>query len=133
LHVAAENAEKHAVSQRFDLNLSDVFVAVTGEKFDLIVSNPPYVPNGDLGTLQEEVRLFEPRIALDGGDDGLDVVRRIIAESPKHLNSGGLLYVEIGWNQSEHVGKMLDESTWESFEFLPDLQGILRILKGRLK
>jgi len=133
LQVAAENAEKHAVSQRFDLKRSDVFEAVTGEKFDLIVSNPPYIPNGDLATLQEEVRLFEPKTALDGGDDGLDVVRRLIAESPKYLNSGGLLYIEIGWDQSERVGKMLDRSTWNGFEFLPDLQGIPRILKAHLK
>jgi release factor glutamine methyltransferase len=99
----------------------------------LIVSNPPYVPNGDLATLQEEVRTFEPRTALDGGDDGLDIVRRLIAESPRYLNSGGLLYIEIGWDQSERVAKMLDPSMWKEFEFLPDLQSIPRILKARIK
>jgi release factor glutamine methyltransferase len=133
LKVANENAVKHGVIERLELKRSDVFENILDEKFDLIVSNPPYVPHGDLATLQEEVRSFEPRTALDGGEDGLDVVRRIVAESPKYLNSGALLYVEIGWNQFEHVGKLLDRSIWESFDFLPDLQGISRILKARLK
>jgi release factor glutamine methyltransferase len=133
LKIAAENAETHSVSQKFDLRRSDVFEAVNGERFGLIVSNPPYISTGDISTLQQEVRSFEPRTALDGGEDGLDIVRRLVAESPKYLDSGGLLYIEIGWDQAEHVGKMFEQPAWESFDFLPDLQGIPRILKARLK
>jgi release factor glutamine methyltransferase len=133
LEIAAENAETHAVSQKLELKRSDVFEALTNERFDLIVSNPPYVPTSEISTLQEEVRSFEPRIALEGGEDGLDMVRRIVAKSPEYLDPGGLLYIEIGWNQSENAGQLLDDAKWEGIEFLPDLQGIPRILKARLR
>lgn len=133
LNVAGRNADLHEVKERLKLMKSDVFDAVAGERFDLIVSNPPYVPDGDLDSLQEEVRSFEPRAALAGGTDGLDIVRRLISDSPKHLTPGSLIFIEIGWGQSERVAGLFDSKLWDCVEFLPDLQGIPRIAKARYK
>src|SRR5690606_30036361 len=86
LKTAAANAERHSVAGRLRLFVSDVFSAIPDERFDLIVSNPPYVPVGDVETLEKDVRDFEPRDALtDGTADGLATVRRIVREAPKFL------------------------------------------------
>jgi release factor glutamine methyltransferase len=131
LVVAGNNAKSNGVSERLDLQLSNVFDSVDDREFDLIVSNPPYVADADLATLQREVRDFEPRAALSAGTDGLDVIRRIIEGAPKLLKANGMLLIEIGWDQSEKVEKMLIESGWHSIEMLPDLQDIPRILSAR--
>ena len=133
IDVAAHNARTLGVADRLDLVQGNVFDAVDGQTFDLIVSNPPYVPEADLGSLQPEVKSFEPRIALTGGEDGLNIVRKLIVDSAKHLNPRGLLYIEIGWNQSEQVREVFADALWKSVEFLPDLQGIPRIVKSTLK
>ncbi len=103
LTVAKENAESIGVKERVALRQSDVFSNVPVEKkFDIIVSNPPYIPAADIAALEKDVQK-EPHSALDGGADGLDFYRRISAEAAEHLADDGLLAFEIGINQSEAV------------------------------
>jgi len=132
LVVAGNNAEANRVSDRLELQISNVYESVDDREFDLIVSNPPYVADPDLPRLQREVRDFEPRTALSGGPDGLDIVRRLIAEAPKLLKPNGMLMMEIGWDQSERVSKIFDAGGWKSIEMLPDLQGIPRIVVAKI-
>jgi release factor glutamine methyltransferase len=103
------------------------------ERFDLIVSNPPYVPDSQIGALQAEVRDFEPIAALSGGADGLGIVRRIVDEAPRHLKPGGRLLIEIGFDQADRVRNLFEPQIWSSIDLLPDLQGIPRIARARLK
>lgn len=129
LNIAYRNAERHDVATRLTLLQSDVFSNVTG-KFDLIASNPPYIPACDIDWLQSEVRDHEPHSALDGGEDGLLIVQKIIRQSPELLTSNGKLLIEIGWDQAEKVGSFFDTHIWITPEFLLDLQGIERIVKA---
>ncbi len=132
LKVAALNAEKADVSDRVELVNSNLFKNLTGRKFDVILSNPPYIPTGDIPKLDPEVRSYEPAEALDGGADGLDAIISIINEAPAFLNKGGLLAIEIGIGQSEAVQKMMKDS-FENIEVINDLQRIPRVLKGRIR
>ncbi len=100
LAVAAKNAKKHGVPAR--TVQSDLFSALGGEKFDIITVNPPYIPSSEVDKLDEEVRQ-EPRLALDGGEDGLDFYRRIAEEYAEHLSENGVLLTEIGFDQGESV------------------------------
>jgi release factor glutamine methyltransferase len=100
LDVARGNAERHGVSERVAFRRSDLFDGIAGElPFDLILSNPPYIPSADIATLAPDVRGHEPRAALDGGPDGLAVFTRLVAKAPAFLNPGGWLLVEIGAGQ----------------------------------
>lgn len=132
LSVTRKNAEKHGVGERLTLFESDVFASFTDEKFDAIVSNPPYVPVDDLAGLQAELR-FEPNIALTDGTDGLSIIRRIIEDSPRFLRPPGHLLLEIGFDQSEKVAAMFPDDRWQAPELLPDLQGIPRLVVAKLK
>ena len=132
LEVARSNAETHGVTERLDLRLGNVFEGITGE-FDLIVSNPPYVPDDQLEVLQAEVRQFEPHTALAGGASGLEVIERIIAEAQHFLVPGGVLLMEIGFDQSERVSRLFDTGIWSELKFHPDLQGIPRIVFARCR
>jgi release factor glutamine methyltransferase len=115
-----------------ELQLSDVYDSIDENDFDLIVSNPPYVADPDIASLQREVRDFEPKAALSGGPDGLDIVRRIIEGAPNLLKENGMLLMEIGWDQSVKVADMFEKHQWGNVEMLPDLQGIPRIVVARL-
>jgi release factor glutamine methyltransferase len=131
LEIARLNARSHQVIDRLDLKLSDIFAGIDDEKFDLIVSNPPYVPVEDISGLQSEVRDYEPHIALTDGADGLSIVSKILAGAEDRLGRpDGVLLIEIGWDQSERVAEILAPSEWRTVEFLPDLQGIPTILKA---
>jgi release factor glutamine methyltransferase len=132
LSLAARNAERHGVADRLTLRNADVYDGLEGT-FDLIVSNPPYIPDGDRAFLQAEVGEFEPHTALFGGHDGLDVVRRIVEDAPGFLNPGGFLLIEIGFGQAEIVKGLFDSNVWEQVGFLSDLQNIPRITKSRLR
>ncbi len=110
LEVAGANALRHGVDQRLELRQGDLFGPLAGEVFDAVVANPPYIPSGDLGALEPEVADFDPRLALDGGPDGLDVIRRIAEESPAHLAPGGFVALEFGAGQEEAVARILREA-----------------------
>jgi len=134
IEVARQNVLRHEVGYRFELRVSDVLAGVhSGEKFDLIVSNPPYVPAGDIEGLQPEVRDHEPIVALTGGEDGLSVVRRLIADSPPFLEPGGTLMFEIGFSQAEAVLEMFKPDVWLSAGTESDFQGIPRIVTARVR
>lgn len=130
--VAAGNAGKHNVSGRLKLKQSDIFSAVYDERFDLIVSNPPYVPAAAISDLQAEVRDFEPHLALTDGSEGLSIIQRIIEESPRFLKSGGSLLIEIGVGQSETVKRMFNAQTWHTVEIIPDFQSIPRMVRAKI-
>lgn len=132
LAVAERNAVTHQVHERIDLIESDLFANVEG-KFDLIVSNPPYIPAEDIDALQIEVRDYEPLTALSGGPGGLEIVRRLITEAPTHLVAGGSLMMEIGIGQSADVATMFDPLIWHESRFLPDLQQIPRTVIAKLR
>jgi len=133
LLVAAQNAARHHVSDRTRLVRANLFSAAPeDQRFDLIVSNPPYVPDGELSGLQREVR-YEPRPALAGGADGLDVIRRLLAEAPRHLSTGGQLIFEFGINQDNTIAGLVPETVWELIEIRRDLQQIPRMIILRKK
>jgi release factor glutamine methyltransferase len=126
LTVAERNAERHGVSDRLRLVHSDLFSAFDGaEVFDAIVSNPPYVRADDLPALQREVQR-EPQSALDGGPDGLAIIRRLLSDAPNFLRDGGYLIFEIGAGQAEVVTKLIDARVWELLGLRTDLQAIAR-------
>ncbi|HEU4596462.1 MAG TPA: peptide chain release factor N(5)-glutamine methyltransferase [Pyrinomonadaceae bacterium] len=136
LGVARRNAERHGVSARLTTILSDCFDALrAGEwketRFPLVVSNPPYVAEGELAGLQREVRDHEPRVALTPGGDGLSVIRRLVAEAPDFLEPGGQLLFEIGFGQHEQVAALLDPNVWTLLDIRRDLQGIPRLFALR--
>lgn len=128
IKVARRNAKRHNVADRLTLIEGDLFTGVDG-KFDMIVSNPPYVPDNDLEEMQPEVRDFEPHSALFSGSDGLDIIRKIVEQSREHLNSNGFLLMEIGIGHSGDLIEQFDPSIWKEPNFLSDLQGIPRMLK----
>lgn len=130
--VARINAERIGVSDRFEIHHSDLFAALSDEKFDMIVSNPPYVSVDEYEVLQAEVGRYEPKNALTDGSDGLSIVRRIILSSPEYLHPGGWLLMEIGLGQAPQVEQMFDRNLWPVLELLNDLQGIPRTIVARL-
>jgi release factor glutamine methyltransferase len=128
LRVAQRNSERHGVADRLRLIESDLFAALPADqRFDLIVSNPPYVSSDDMEHLQREVQR-EPRRALDGGRDGLDVIRRLLRDASAHLKSGGHLIFEFGIGQDVAIREMVDRDVWELIEVRKDLQQIPRII-----
>ena len=99
LKVAKANIDMHGLTDRISLHLGDLLESIYEDDLDVIVSNPPYIPTGDISFLQEEV-LLEPRVALDGGEDGLDVISRLLWESTIKLSSNGILVFEVGSEQA---------------------------------
>lgn len=112
-------------------DLFDPLHPALGGAVDVIVSNPPYVPQGEWDGLPDEVRRFEPREALVGGADGLDVVMRLIQDAPRWLTHGGWLVMELGEDQAERVAKLLSTIGYDSVEVGPDLAGRERVVEGR--
>ncbi|MEW6486313.1 MAG: peptide chain release factor N(5)-glutamine methyltransferase [Thermodesulfobacteriota bacterium] len=130
LEVAAVNAARHGVGDRLDLRRGDLFAPLAGseESFDAVVANPPYIPTGELGGLEPEVSRFDPRLALDGGPDGLDVIRRIAAGARAFLAPGGFAAVEFGAGQEGAVGRIFrDAGGYEDMTLVPDLAGRPRV------
>lgn len=140
LRIARKNAEILQLEQRSEWLQGDLFFALEQEdgrseeagrsvekRFDLIISNPPYIRTAVIGTLAPEVRCAEPRLALDGGEDGLDFYRRIIAQAPAYLVIGGRLMLEIGYDQGEAVAALLREAGYYGIEVLKDYGGNDRI------
>ncbi len=129
LAVAAENARRHGVAGRLDLLRSDWWAAVQGQ-FDLVVANPPYVATDEMAALAPEVRLHEPRLALDGGVDGLVAYRTILAGIGPHLAPGGRVLVEIGPEQGAAVAALFRAAGLVDVVVLPDLDGRDRVVQG---
>lgn len=127
LETATRNADINGVADRFEAVESDWFAAVTGA-FDIIVSNPPYIVRSVVGTLDEEVRLFDPILALDGGEDGLDAYRAIAAGAGDHLRENGLVAYEIGYDQKDAVTAIMREKGFARVEAVMDLGGNDRVL-----
>lgn len=132
LAVAKENAGKHSVDSRLQLIQSDGFAALNGDtRFDLIISNPPYIPSNEIETLQEEVRNFDPRSALDGGADGLGFYRLLASKSGDYLATSGKLMLEFGDGQQEQLPSLFTSAGWQIEAILNDLSDRPRILIAR--
>jgi release factor glutamine methyltransferase len=132
LALAAKNAKRIGIAVR--LLEGSLFEPVQDLTFDLIVSNPPYIPSGDIAGLQPEVRDFEPVEALDGGPDGLYFYRAIIPTAPCYLNTDGWLIFEVGINQAPQVYKMFEDAGCYGELFVArDTGGIDRVVGGRMK
>jgi release factor glutamine methyltransferase len=127
--VARENARLHDVIDRISFLQGDLFSAFSRRsKFDWVVSNPPYIPTRDLAELPPGIREYEPILALDGGTDGLSVIRRIIAEAYTVLKQGGQLAIEIGYGQSDEVQNLAYETgKYLDFSIVKDYSGIPRV------
>ena len=129
LEVVRRNA--HELNAEVSIKQGDLFKAVGREKYDLVVSNPPYIRTEDMAALQREVQ-FEPALALEAGLDGLDFYRRIASEVQDHLNPGGCVYLETGYDQAQDVLRLLqDAGTWQESGVIKDLNGIERIVWAR--
>ena len=125
LSVAAENAERYDPSGLVEFRTGPLFEPlVEGERFDIIVSNPPYIADGERGELQPEVRDWEPPEALFAGEDGLGVIRQLVAGAPEHLRAGGLLALECGLGQAKAIATDLGASgAFVAVRIRPDLTG----------
>lgn len=132
LAVARANAENHGVLERCRLMCGDLLTAIHGGfRADIIVSNPPYIASSEFESLPRDVRDHEPRIALYGGDDGLDVYRRMAETAPEHLVDDGFLAVEVGFGQAAAVKNILSSSGMSVVEVAKDLSGIDRVVAAR--
>lgn len=128
LDVAKENFKQFDAA--VETRLIDLYGDLS-EKFDIIVSNPPYIKTEEIDTLDKEVKDYEPRIALDGGEDGLDFYRRICEGAKQRLNEHGKLFLEAGYGEAEEIKKMLENDF--NVEIIKDISGIDRIIKAELK
>lgn len=128
--VASRNAEEIGVTNITIIN-GNWFDAMIGVKFDLIVSNPPYVAEGDPHLKQGDLR-FEPPLALAAEDDGLACLRSISSEAPEHLNVGGWLLMEHGYDQADVCRQLLEEAGFKRTFSSPDLAGIMRVSGGEI-
>ena len=125
--IAGKNAER--LSAEIKVETGDLFENLHEGGFDLIISNPPYIPRNDCSFLQEEVRK-EPVMALDGGNDGLDFYRRICREAPRYLRDNGILMFELGEGQDKAVSRFMEESGFGNIEIREDFRQIRRMIAG---
>ena len=128
VEVARHNAER--LGARVHFAVSDVLASVTRDaSFDFVVSNPPYVGLNEADKVQQVVRDYEPHLALFAGEEGLNVIRRLIPQASEALRSGGWLLMEIGYSQAQSVMALLEG--WHSVHAIPDLAGIPRVIAAR--
>ena len=130
INVAKENAKINEVAAIFER--SNLFEDVVDEKFDMIVSNPPYIRSGEIDELMPEVSCFEPREALDGKEDGLYFYRQMIGQCSNRLTAEGYLLFEIGYDQGEEVSSMMREHGFKEVSVIKDLTGNDRVVRGHL-
>jgi release factor glutamine methyltransferase len=136
LLLAKENARGADVLDQMALVNGDLFgpyrLLGRGGPFDMILSNPPYIGRYEIEGLAREVKDYEPTIALDGGEDGLDFYRRIASQGPSYLRKGGWLLLEVGQGQAENVSELIERSGFFSEpKLVPDLSGIARVVKAQ--
>lgn len=133
LEVARKNIENHQLSGKINLIKSDLFLNLSPiNKFNIIFSNPPYISSDEINFLDDEVRNYDPILALDGGEDGLDFYRLIAKNAKDYLQNDGVLYLEIGINQFEQVKKIFEIEGWYFEKYKTDLAGIIRALKFKI-
>lgn len=130
LVLAERNARRHEVEPRITFVESDLFEKIGGD-FDVICSNPPYIADSDWPELSETIRNYEDRAALTSGEDGLEVIRRLIAQAPQFLRADGLLTFEFGSGQRPAIESLLLEAGYRDIRFVQDLSGIDRIAAAR--
>jgi len=134
LEVARENARRHQVSERITFLCADLFCGLGRTLFDAVVTNPPYVKSSDFSRLPREIRDYEPRHALDGGEDGLQTIRAVIERAPDFLRSGGILALEMGAGQAEAVGALVSRSNrYRARHILKDYSAIDRVLVAQTR
>lgn len=134
LKVAKRNADVLLGPGRITLIESDLFQAIElKSRFDIIVSNPPYIPTEIIKELQPEVRNFEPMLALDGREDGLFFYRQLVSEGRRFLNPGGSIYFEIGYDQAESVSALLEDAGFAEIRVVKDAAGLDRVVCAVLK
>ena len=130
LEVAQRNGEELGIEVSWVQ--SDLFDKVSGS-YDIIVSNPPYIETSVIEGLMDEVKLYEPRMALDGTEDGLFFYREITMQAGKYLKNNGKLAFEIGYNQGKAVSEFMKENGYEEVQVLQDLAGLDRVVTGRIE
>jgi release factor glutamine methyltransferase len=130
LAISARNAQRHGVASRIEFVRTSLLDTVVG-KAALVVSNPPYIPTADIGPLDPEVRDWEPRQAIDGGPDGLDVIRALLSVVPAALAPGGWFIMEFGFGQAAFVERLVRDSPLELVRIVDDLQHIPRTVVAR--
>ncbi len=134
LEVARKNAQRHGVAERIFFIQGDLLSGFKpGRWFNVIVANLPYVPRAEWEQLSREIRDYEPKEALLGGEDGLDLIRPLFRQAPEYLQPGGWLALEVGAGQAEQVLKILDETkAYDTVKIINDYQGVPRVvLAGR--
>lgn len=130
LEVAQKNSRELGIEASWVQ--SNLFDNVSGS-YDIIVSNPPYIETSVIEGLMDEVKLYEPRMALDGTEDGLFFYREITAQAEKYLNNQGILAFEIGYNQGKAVSELMKENGYRDVQVLQDLAGLDRVVTGRIE
>lgn len=128
IEVAKENAVNLHVDDRCEFFTGDLFAPLQGDKFDVIVSNPPYIPQKDIAGLEDDVKAYEPVSALTDGGDGLSYYRRLLGEGRAYLKENGFIALEIGIYQSKAVKRMAEENGWKNIKVIKDYAGIDRVV-----
>ena len=129
LEIAHANTSRLQVQNRIHFRNTDLLDGLPDEHFDIVASNPPYVGESEPDKVQLEVRKFEPHVAVFGGEEGLDIYRRLVPQAQRVLRPGGWLAMEIGYSQEERVRSLLHD--WKDVRSIPDLQGIPRVIVAR--
>lgn len=132
LEAARENAVRLGLQERGTFRQGDLWEPVGDERFDLIVSNPPYVPTDVIPTLEPEVRCGEPYAALDGGEDGLVFYRRILKEAAGHLKPSGIIIVESGFDEAAQISALMQDQKLRGIRTVKDYGGLDRVVLGAL-
>jgi release factor glutamine methyltransferase len=130
VELAWENTRRSGAAFSLRVVTGDLYAPFSGERFELVTANPPYIPSAELAALAPDVRDFEPSLALDGGADGLDVVRAVVAGASAHLEPGGLLAVEVGHDQAARVRELFDQAGFSDVAVRRDYGGRERVVSG---
>jgi len=133
LKVAKENLTKHGQNDRITLTKADMLNSFNNDSFDIIVSNPPYITESEFSLLDPEVKSYEPKLALTGGEKGLFYINKIILDSTRILKDGGWWVLEMGYNQREEVENTFIDCGFTNISSTKDLNGIERVIKAKWK